>query len=214
MGNINKILVDFADLNYNITNPNNNNLKESTEIVVNDIKITTHYRKIRDSLTFGTMSLYNDPNYVDSCILYMAPQIDTMSFEGETIEKNEYVEFLQNQHMYEIFSLYYHIMKLDGTFGVNKNIKYHCKKCNAINKTQIFKDINFSNISKADDTPVYNIQKSLVKYIMNYSSMHSMPTKEFIDFPLRLDDQLNDVLNISKIKNGSIFTTYSDGLNA
>lgn len=212
-GNMNVLLVDFADLRYNMINPNNNHLKESVEIIVNDISIKTHHRRVRDSMIFATMNLYNSfDSYVESCVYYICPQVDELSFNNEIIHKNDYVDFLLNQHMYEIFSIYHKMMKLDGVFGVNKKIQYKCKKCGASNKAGIFSDLSFSNINSADTKSIYKDQRNLVKYIMNYSSMHSMPTREFIDFPIRFDESLVDVLNNSKLRNGNVFVTYSDSI--
>jgi len=59
---------------------------------------------------------------------------------------------------------------------------------------------------------IYSEQKSLIRYLLNIASVHYMKIEEYLNFPIRFSDHLGDVFNTAKIKQGSLYTIYNDGM--
>ncbi len=210
---LNKILIDFSTIDYNMFSKYEDH-QLFFEENIDDIKIKYTYRTVKDCLTFGHMHFHkSDENQKTfDYILYIVPQIRELSYKNEIIPTNEYIPFLLSRYTHEILRIFKALDSIDGKFGIKKNLKFKCKKCETVNNFKIFNNMSYSFITSAVNRNIYNDQRSLIKYLMNVSSIHSMSIKEFLDFPIRFDQQLTDVFNIAKVKQGSLFAIYNDGI--
>lgn len=217
-GKENELLIDFSQLEFNIINPNNNPLLEHYEFNVNNNIFKIRFRKIKDSLVYSNMSFINLNNEFTreelskKCILYISPQIESIfSSDGTEINSRDFYDFLINMHSFEIFSLYLKITSLEGKFGVKKRLKFKCTKCSKENNFFMYNDLVYSTM-RTKQGNLFNSQRSILRYLLNVSSFHPINLNELTAMPLRYTEVFASVLQNSKVINGSVFTSYNDGM--
>ncbi len=188
----NSIELNLSELKINYLNPISDKLNLVHNLNENSY-IKFRRRKAKDCLFFGIKELESRQNDKNELVLnYIYPQLTEIISEKKTIEKENWLDFINNQmNTKQINDLFSSLRK--NSFGLENEVIFKCKHCQKENLTNnAFDDISYSviNFSK---TNMKKFEDSL-RELLYISRLPIMTFEEALNLPLSYNEYLANII--------------------
>jgi len=153
-GHMNIIKIHMSNIKMQYYNPYKDKIPKTYyyEYVFENQPVVIKYRmrNVIDNLHYSNIkfSMFSDTfdDYTAITILYLIPQIESITINQKEINKNQYYDFFINNNKKQIDIIYNKIDDVNNIIGFNRKIQYVCKKCNNVNYTNLYNDFFINEI--------------------------------------------------------------------